>query len=826
MPRNRSLLWPITTAIIGLLLVIFALPQSSRQGAVEAIPEKVQPLFSPFSSAKLHYGLDLAGGTQLDFRISEAEMREQYDKLVAEIRAGEDAGLSAEELDRLRLQRDTIKTQQENIVESIRSVLERRINALGVSEAVITPSYLGGEKHLLVECPGVVDTQRCIETVGKTITLEFKEAQREVTDEFEDGVRQRVADAQRRMTESGEALTVVGQDLSDELGIAYLQGQMYFRDTLPQGLSDLWSKNPGETIYEREATLQVPGYDPDGRIVVQDVEGIFLAQVTRERTETGRTVTDLFAAMELLSQGDSTLSVETHSEIALDENVDQQISAALKSLQPGQARVAALSDGTARILALQDFVAGSRDMAASHILVAYQGATSADPSILRTKEEALLKAQDLKKQLDEGTSFATLAKQESDGPSGAEGGSLGIFNDTQMVPAFSDAAFVLNKGEISQITETAFGYHIIRADEQPVTKPDQASYTALRVEGEAASETAEGILAQIQRGEIQTTESAAFIDSLFFSLQPTGWKDTPLDGKHFRSASVVRDTYSNQPIVQITFDEEGGRMFQELTARNIGEQIAIFVGGDMVSAPVVQTEIAGGVAIITGLNGYQEAIELEQNLNTGAIPAPIYLSGQRTVEATLGAQALQTSLRAALIGVIILMLYMIIMYRALGLIADIALSIYALIFFVALKLPLFLLSSQHIVLTLAGMAGIILSIGMAVDANVLIFERMKEELRKGKMLTTAAETGFKRAWPSIRDGNVSTFITCAILFLIGTSIVRGFAVTLGMGVLISMFSAIVITRFLVRWVAGSSLAENRSLFLSKIRNPSDTTSPR
>jgi preprotein translocase subunit SecD len=156
--------------------------------------------------------------------------------------------------------------------------------------------------------------------------------------------------------------------------------------------------------------------------------------------------------------------------------------------------------------------------------------------------------------------------------------------------------------------------------------------------------------------------------------------------------------------------------------------------------------------------------------------------------------------------------YMVLVYRLLGLIADIALSAYAVLFFALLKLPLFLFSSSYIVLTLAGMAGIILSIGMAVDANVLIFERMKEELRKGKMLKTAAETGFARAWPSIRDGNISTLITCTVLFVIGTSIVRGFAITLGMGVLLSMFSAIVITRWLLRKVSQMPIAENTKLF--------------
>ena len=249
-----------------------------------------------------------------------------------------------------------------------------------------------------------------------------------------------------------------------------------------------------------------------------------------------------------------------------------------------------------------------------------------------------------------------------------------------------------------------------------------------------------------------------------------------------------------------------------MTKRNVGKQIAIFVGGEMISAPRVQQEISGGMAVITGSGNFDQAKQLAQDLNTGAIPAPIYLVGQYTVEATLGAAALHTSLLAALIGTIILMLYMIVVYRILGVMADLALLFYAIILFAMLKLPLLLFTSNYIVLTLAGMAGIILSIGMAVDANVLVFERMKEELRKGKMVKTAIESSFKHAWPAIRDGNVATLITCVILFSAGTSIVRGFAVTLGMGILLSLFTAVTVTRWLLRRLAETSIANNPRAF--------------
>ncbi|MDP6561968.1 MAG: protein translocase subunit SecD, partial [Candidatus Peribacteraceae bacterium] len=494
------------------------------------------------------------------------------------------------------------------------------------------------------------------------------------------------------------------------------------------------------------------------------------------------------------------------------DNVPQAVRNALGSMQPGELRAVNLEDKTSGILFLRKFVPGQTELEASHILISYKGASSAGDDVTRSKAEALILATEIKTKLDGGNRFETLARQYSDGPSGKEGGSLGTFGIGTMVPVFEQVAASQTKGTISDPTETQFGFHIIRTDKVPTLTKNTASYEVLSIKGEDAADRSVEIIGKLQRGEIESIEGMVFLRTIFFSLLPTGWKDTLLDGKHFRSATVTLDPTTNIPIVQIAFDDEGAKLFQELTKVNIGKRLAIFVGGQLVSAPTVQTEITGGTAVITGTQNFDEANRLAQDLNTGAIPAPIYLAGQRTVEATLGAQALRTSMKAALFGILILMGYMVLVYRLLGLIADIALSAYAVLFFALLKLPLFLFSSSYIVLTLAGMAGIILSIGMAVDANVLIFERMKEELRKGKMLKTAAETGFARAWPSIRDGNISTLITCTVLFVIGTSIVRGFAITLGMGVLLSMFSAIVITRWLLRKVSQMPIAENTKLF--------------
>lgn len=800
MANRQSYTWPTITTVVALLVLVIALPQNAKQWA---------PSF--LRSSSFHLGLDLAGGTQLDFRISEREMEEQLLAIQREIDALEEQGISADRVAALQLQLQNTRDQKRTIVEAIRTVLERRINALGVSEAVITPSYIGNEKHLLVECPGVVNTQECIDTVGKTIQLEFKEEFTEATEEYEDEVRERVAAALKRITASGQSLDLVGEDLGTEIGVIFRQEQRSFQENLPEGLEDIWYKTPAAGVLERDGSITIPETQADGTVTEREVPGIFLVEVLRPRTETGRVVNDATVAFEILEKQEQRLRYNSYDTMPLAD-VNEQIAGALRTMKPGDLRTTTLEDGTARVLFLRQFTPGREEAGASHILVSYVGASSAGEDVTRTKEEALAFAQDLKAQLDAGANFEQLARTHSDGPSGKEGGSLGTFGRGAMVPPFEEAIWSMEEGEISDPVETQFGYHLIRTDKAPTEVSDIVKYEELVVRGEEADERAADIFNRLKDGKIEKIEEVAFLRTLFFSLLPTGWKDTLLDGKHFRTATITLDPVTSFPIVQISFNDEGGKLFQELTKRNIDKRIAIFVGGQLISAPVVQQEITGGTAIITGSGNFDEAKALAQDLNTGAIPAPIYLSGQRTVEATLGATALRTSLKAALIGIFILMVYMILVYRMLGLLADIALSIYALLFIALLKLPLFLFSDQYIVLTLAGMAGIILSIGMAVDANVLIFERMKEELRKGKMLKTAAETGFQRAWPSIRDGNVSTLITCTILFLIGTSIVKGFAITLGMGVLLSMFSAIVVTRWLLRKIAQSPLGENVELF--------------
>ena len=277
--------------------------------------------------------------------------------------------------------------------------------------------------------------------------------------------------------------------------------------------------------------------------------------------------------------------------------------------------------------------------------------------------------------------------------------------------------------------------------------------------------------------------------------QYPGFKLTKLSGQHLTKAQLQFDPNTNQPLVALEFNDEGKKLFGEITERNVGQPIAIFLDGYVVSAPRVNEAIRDGQAVIQGQFTLDEAKELAMRLNAGALPVPVNLLSQNTVGATLGQASVEKSFLAGVLGLFLVCLFMIIYYRLPGLLAVLALVFYTLMVLALFKLI-------PITLTLAGIAGFILSVGMAVDANVLIFERVKEELRSGKSMKSAIDSGVKHAWVSIRDSNVSTIITCVILAWFGVGIIKGFAITLGLGILISMFSAIVVTRTLLYLVLG------------------------
>lgn len=262
---------------------------------------------------------------------------------------------------------------------------------------------------------------------------------------------------------------------------------------------------------------------------------------------------------------------------------------------------------------------------------------------------------------------------------------------------------------------------------------------------------------------------------------------TELNGSLLEKATLDFDQTTGEAIVSLQFDAEGSKLFEQITGENIGKTVAIFLDGEPISVPMVNEKITGGQAVISGGFTPQEAKQLVQDLNFGALPVPITLISTETIGPTLGTEATKAGVMAGIIGFLAIMIFLIIWYRLPGFIAAIALSMYAVIMLAIFKL-------LPVTLTAAGIAGFIISIGIAVDANVLIFERMKEELRKGDNVSDSIRHGFKRAWLSVRDSNISSIITAIILFWFGTPLIQGFALVFLIGVIVSMISAISITR--------------------------------
>ena len=272
------------------------------------------------------------------------------------------------------------------------------------------------------------------------------------------------------------------------------------------------------------------------------------------------------------------------------------------------------------------------------------------------------------------------------------------------------------------------------------------------------------------------------------------FKSTGLTGKQLKRSQLTFDQTTSQPQVSLELTSDGAKLFADITKRNLNKIVAIYIDGQPISTPVVQSEIPDGRAVISGRFSVPEAKLLVNRLNAGALPVPISLISQQTIGPSLGQDSLNRSLRAGLYGLLLVAVFMILFYRLPGIVSVLALLIYAVIVLSVYKLI-------PVTLTLAGVAGFILSLGMAVDANVLIFARMREELKTGKSLDQSIREGFHRAWLSIRDSHVTTLLSAFVLYSFTTSIVKGFALTLGIGTVISLLTATVVTRrFLVVFV--------------------------
>jgi len=392
-------------------------------------------------------------------------------------------------------------------------------------------------------------------------------------------------------------------------------------------------------------------------------------------------------------------------------------------------------------------------------------------------------------QLKGGQDFATLAKEFSADPGSKEnGGDLDFAKSGLFVPEFDKVLFdtALQAGQVyPDLVETQFGYHIIKKIEE-------------RGEGDELEVRGAHIL--LRKYSVNDFPKLAF-------------KATGLSGKNLKNAFVdFQSQGMGSPQIALQFDDEGTNLFAEITKRSIGKSVAIFLDDEIISQPTVQNEIVGGQAVITGDFTMQEANDLVKRLNEGALPVPITLVAQQSVDASLGESALKESLFAGVVGLGAVAIYMVFYYRLLGVIAVLALLLYTAMLLTLFKLSVF--TPFAITVTLSGIAGFILSIGIAVDANVLIFERTREELSYGKGVIRSLKEGFRRAWPSIRDGHVSTLITTVILIGLGTGFVKGFAVILSLGVLLSLFTAVVLVRITTTFIAGDWMERHPWLLAS------------
>ncbi len=402
--------------------------------------------------------------------------------------------------------------------------------------------------------------------------------------------------------------------------------------------------------------------------------------------------------------------------------------------------------------------------------------------------KAKVKAEDILKKVLAGADFGKLAKENSEDPGSKEkGGDLGFVKKGVFVPAFDKVLFddSFKDGTIySKLVESPFGWHIIKK-----------------------------IKTKKEGGKVEVHSAHILIAKHKQPIIQKKYISTGLNGKNLEGASLeFQNQGLSEPQVALQFDSQGAKLFADITKKNIKKQVAIYLDGKIVSAPTVQAEIDNGQAVISGHFTLQEAKNLVKNLNEGALPVPISLVSQHSVQASLGKISLVKSVKAGAIGLVIVIIFMIIYYRFLGLIASMALLIYTALMVAIFKLST--LTPWSITFTLSGIAGFILSIGMAVDANVLIFERTKEEIKNGRSVVKAIEEGFHRAWPSIRDGNYSTIITSLILIGIGTGFVKGFAIILVIGVLVSMFTAIVLVKITLTFLSGDWMEKRPGLIIT------------
>ncbi|MFA4845472.1 MAG: protein translocase subunit SecD [Patescibacteria group bacterium] len=661
--------WGVRLAAIVLLVATIAIgvydfPFVWNNGA-SFVAAKTGWLPPTIPEVPFKLGLDLQGGTHLTY---EADMTQI-------------------------LEEDRVEA-----LEGVRDVIERRVNAFGVSEPVVQTTTTGGTYRIVIELAGVLDVSSAIALIGETPVLEFKSP---------------------------------GQELD--------------RDPTQEELDELSAANQAERAAARAVLNRALAGEDFGALVSE------FSLDPNKATTSG-----------------------VIENITSDSYFSEYVTLIERGLAPGQLYYNLLENEDG--VSVFKYVSRSevKEMQLSNLLICFQGKTGCQSDLAQL--DASVQIGNLK---DQATpeNFAQLAQENSTDPSAATNrGDLGWATADRYVPTFALAAEALAVGSISDVVETDFGYHLIyKSDERTVP-----AYTIQRV-------------------------LMTFSDIYDVSQAASPWVNTELSGKHLERAAVQFDQNSGSPYVALTFNSEGGDLFGALTEAYIGQPIAIFLDGVPISTPTVQQAIYGGQAVITGDFTLEEAKELSQRLNAGALPVPVNLLSQQTVGPTLGAISLEKSVKAALFGFLLIALFMTIFYRLPGFVAIVALVLFAFLNLAAYRL-------FGVTLTLAGIAGFVLSMGIAVDANVLIIERLKEEFARGRDFVSATDEAFKRAWTAIRDGNMTTLIAATILYWFSSSFIKGFALTLALGVIMSLFTAITVSRVYLKVLLGSKAIRKPSLF--------------
>lgn len=645
--------WKARAATIAFLLVtlvagFYDFPHAWNQTA-GFIKEKARVSLPTLDENVYRLGLDLQGGTHL---VYEADMKDISEK------------------------------ERENALAGVRDVIERRVNAFGVSEPLVQTTSTGGVHRVIVELAGVLDVSDAISQIGETPVLEFKEQGSELDVKPTPEDEKKLQELLKADRAAAQAVLVRAQ-----------KGEDFEKLVLEVSIDPTKEQTKGIIEKLTAESLQYP-------------------QMAKAISQNRPKVGSVFWK-----------TVEEESSIEIFKVLENT---------------------------------SVNNMRLSHILICFEGKQGCTSNI--SALDANIQMMNLKKEAT-AANFAELAKKNSTDPSAASNsGDLGFATSDTYVPSFAAAAEALAVGQISDVVETDFGYHLIYKQEQKVLPAHKVQHISMKR------------------------------SSMFDILPPASpWKNTQLSGKQLENAVVEFDPNSGTPNVGITFDKEGGDLFGTLTAANIGKPIAIFLDGAPISTPVVQAAIYGGRAVITGDFTLDEAKVLAQRLNAGALPVPVTLLSQQTVGPTLGAVSLQKSITAALIGFLLVAIYMIVVYRLPGLIAIVALLLFS-------SLNLLAYQFFGVTITLAGIAGLVLSLGIAVDANVLIIERLKEEYASGRDLMSSADEAEKRAWAAIRDGHFTTLISSVVLYWFSSSFIRGFALTLGIGVVLSLFTAVFVAR--------------------------------